>query len=542
MRAGDRLVRLCGADPDVFHPMARAQAIRVRRRARLVRGEKGLLSKVTPFRLLCCFAMLYGFFGLFVVIEARASVLGAALALTLGCSFLLMVVVMDDLDVLVNPREYLVLAAHPHDDRSVILAKVFVVGRSLAILWALLFFLPAIGAGVQARSAAAGIAFLAGSAGAASGAATAAIFLGAVILAVGGRAAMQRLLPVLQVAFQLSYFLFLGGRQMLSWIAATEVPGWISWALPPFWFLAPFEATLRGLTLPLVVKTLLALAAIAALLAGGTRYLDARVGEKLLAPPQARRRALLSRPSRRRSRALAFFFRGEEERRLFDLLRVHLKSDWRIRSEFLMMPFVGLLVLLESSSGRQKSFFGPAALVSFFGWFLMLSVDVLTRSSRPASLWCLLVSPVDRARLSAASVSIVRVFQLLPLAAVLLAVQLLRAEGSLAERLLTFAQLVLFGDLLILVGRGLFPGFPFSRPARMEGESGGRRTLVVLMGATISAFGGFLLWLFGLAGLVGMALAVAMLLAVRRPAELWMRQRVGGAAESLELAAALAER
>jgi hypothetical protein len=45
---------------------------------------------------------------------------------------------------------------------------------------------------------------------------------------------------------------------------------------------------------------------------------------------------------------------------------------------------------------------------------------------------------VDRARLSAASVSIVRVFQLLPLAVVLLAVQLFRGEGSVAERLLTF--------------------------------------------------------------------------------------------------------
>jgi hypothetical protein len=58
----------------------------------------------------------------------------------------------------------------------------------------------------------------------------------------------------------------------------------------------------------------------------------------------------------------------------------------------------------------------------------------------------------------------------------------------------------------------------------------------------ISAFGGFVLWLFGLAGLAGIALAVATLLAARRPAEAWMRRRVGRAAESLELAAALAER
>jgi hypothetical protein len=58
----------------------------------------------------------------------------------------------------------------------------------------------------------------------------------------------------------------------------------------------------------------------------------------------------------------------------------------------------------------------------------------------------------------------------------------------------------------------------------------------------ISAFGGFVLWLFGLAGLVGMALAVAMLFAARWPAAVWMRRRVGSAAESLELAAALAER
>ena len=536
------MIRLCGADPDVFHPIARTQAILVRRRARLVSQEKGLLSRVTPFRLLCFFAVLYGFFGLFIVVQARASLLGAALALALECSFLLMVVVTDDLDVLVNPREYLVLAAHPHDDRSVILAKVLIVSRSLAILWALLSVLPAIGAGVHARSAAAGLALLAGSAGAAICTATGAIFLGALILALGGRAAMERLLPVLQVAFQLCYFLFVGGRQMLAWMAATEVPVWILWALPPFWFLAPFQAAVSGVTASAALRALLALAAILTLLVAGTRYLGGRVGEKLLTPPQRRRAATPPRASRRTSLLLSFLLRGEEKRRLFDLLRVHLKSDWRIRSEFLMMPFVGLLVLVQSSSGRQASFFGPAALVSFFGWFLMLSVDVLTRSSRPASLWCLLVSPVDRARLSAASVSIVRVFQLLPLAFVLLAVQLFRAEGSLPARLLTFAQLILFGDLLILIGRGLFPGFPFSRPARMEGESGGRRALVILMGATISGLGGFVLWLFSLAGLVGMALAVAMLLAARWPAQLWMRERVGSAAESLELAAALAER
>ncbi|HTD53671.1 MAG TPA: hypothetical protein VK780_11670, partial [Thermoanaerobaculia bacterium] len=376
---------------------------------------------------------------------------------------------------------------------------------------------------------------LAGAAGAALAGSIGAMFLGAAVLSFGGRRAMDRLLPWFQVIFQFSYLIFMGGHAATRLLSATAAPRWLAWSLPSFWFLAPFEAWMEGWSWGAIARTLLAAGTLALLLAGGVRFLGAHVGERLLAPVE-RSRSRSSRSARRRGRRrLAALFPGEENRRLFELLLIHLRSDWRTRSEFLSMPVVALFLIFQFSFSSTAPAIGPTVSIGFLGWFLVLSLDVLTRSSRPSSLWCILVSPVDRVRLSLATVLVVRLLQLLPIALLLLGLELARAGPSLPA-FLTAIEFFLFGDLLILMGRGLFPDFPFSRPSRMEGEAGGRRALVAFSGALVSGVGVLLLWLARQGGISGEGIAILLLLLLRVPTTFWMRRRVTHAAETLELA------
>ena len=50
-------------------------------------------------------------------------------------------------------------------------------------------------------------------------------------------------------------------------------------------------------------------------------------------------------------------------------------------------------------------------VVYFYCWMLMIGSHALIRSSRPESLWWILVSPVDRTRVSLGTLALVRLFQ-----------------------------------------------------------------------------------------------------------------------------------
>ena len=63
--------------------------------------------------------------------------------------------------------------------------------------------------------------------------------------------------------------------------------------------------------------------------------------------------------------------------------------------------------------------------------------------------------PVSRLRLSLGTVTVVRVFQLLPITLLLLAVELARGAGPGPAAFLTAIEFFLFGDLMILLGRCL---------------------------------------------------------------------------------------
>lgn len=529
-RPADPLLRLLGADPETFRPLYRAQKLLLARGVRILRrGQRGLLAKSSPFLLLCLFATIYGFAFLAFLSEAKSPLLGAAVVLTLGGFFLLLIVVTDHFDVLVNPREILVLAAHPHDGRSFLLAKLAAIGRILSILAALLFLPSSIVAGFRWRSWGAGLAFLTGAAGASVSTCLCGLLLAAALLRLGGRAAIERLMPWLQGAFQIGYLFVVGGQRLLTLISRPSGElGILPWLLPSFWFLAPLELASRGFAPAPLARLALAAATLAFLLLGATRWLGAGLSERLLEPV---RTAAPRRPARRRPLRGG----GSEPARLFSMLRVHLRSDWRTRSEFLLIPLMGAFFILFYFRGSSGPFSSRGTSTFFYCWMLVLSADVLTRSSRPESLWWILTAPIDRGRFSLASVWLVRVFQLAPLFAACAIVDL-RAGGSWPYRLALLAELAALGDLLVVLGKALFPDFPFSRQ-RTEGAAGGSRIVLTLIGSMVSGLATLAVFVFGWYGAAGALAGTAVFALLHVPASLWARRRAAAAAQDLEMVA-----
>ncbi len=535
MSASDSLIRLLGADPAVFHPLYRTQKLLLKRSVRVVQSRRGrgFFSGMSPFVLLSFYAAVYGIMGALFFAMAKNTFLGSALALTLGCAFLLLVVITDNFDVLVNPREVLVLAAHPHDDRTFVLAKIAAIGRTLSILAAFLFILPGTAAGFVLRTPWGSLLFFLGAAAASVATVAFGLLLAAALLKIGGRKLMERMLPWIQGAFQIGYLLVVGGQRLFERLTVSQPVdiGPLPWFLPSFWFAAPLEMLATGFSAPALVRLGLATATVGLLLGGTVRWLGSGLTERLLEPATAQTAA----PARRKAPGRQKIHRSEWSR-LFALLRVQLRSDWRVRSEFLLIPLMGAFFLLFYFPDTPGSSKGPLMSVFFYGWFLVLSADVLTRSSRPESLWWILTSPIDRTRFSLSSLSMVRAFQLLPLFAAAVLAQI-RSGTALPALLATAAELLALGDLLVFMGKGLFPDFPFSR-LRAEGGAAGARAALTLVGSTVSGLFTGLVYVFGLWGVRGALTGAAVFFLLRFPVAFWARRRTAIAADRLELGTA----
>jgi hypothetical protein len=539
-RFSDRLLRLLlGVDPDTFRPYYRVQKLLLDRGVRVVQARKGMFAKRSAFLLLGFYALVYGVMAAVLVATSKSALLGAAIAYVLGCSFLLLVVVADNFDLLVNPREALILAAHPHDDRTFLFAKLAAIGRSLSILALLLFTPSGIAAGFSAGSPLAAAGFYAGAVGAVGATVSFGLLLAAALLKAGGKGAVERMLPWIQGAFQIGYFLVIGGQRLTATLVASGLGelGPLPWILPPFWFIAPLELVIEGPSGPALGRLALAVSALGLLLFVGVRWLGSGLTERLLEPTE-RRTAAPARTGAKRLRKRSSV--GSSERaRLFALLRVQLRSDWRTRSEFLLMPVMGAFLLLFYSPGGGAAHPGPVMSSYFYSLFLLMSADALTRSSRPESLWWILSAPIDRGRFSIASLGLVRAFQLAPLfAAAVLAQFLAHTPGPLL--LATAAELLAMGDLLILVGKGFYPDFPFSRPRGGAGLSG-ERTARALVCATVCGICSGLLYLASLWGARGVLAGAGVFFLLRFPVAFWTRRRVIRAAEDLELGTAAAD-
>jgi hypothetical protein len=531
-RPADALLRLLGADPETFGPLYHVQKLLLARGTRILRknSRKGALASSSS--LLYLYAAVYGLMFVTLLVAARAPLLGAALALTIGGAYLLLIVVTDHFDVLVNPREALILAAHPHDGRSFLLAKVAALVRVLAVL-ALILFLPAgIATRFLWRSWLASAAFLAGAAGAGLATVLFGLLLGAALFKTGGRTAVDRLLPWLQGAFQIGYLFIIGGTHLVGLLTASpRAVGVLNWVLPAFWFLAPLELLARGFAPAALARLGLAAGTLAFLLFGATRWLGTGLSERLLEPP-----ARIARKPRKPARHRALRGGGSERARLFAILRLHLRSDWRTRSEFLLVPMMGAFFILFYFRGSSLSDVVPGMPAFFYCWMLMLSSDVLTRGSNPESLWWILTAPIDRARFSLATVAMVRAFHLAPLFAAITIVEIWTG-GPWPYRLALLLELLALGDLLVVLGKAMFPDFPFSR-MRMEGGRAGSRAALTLVGGLVSGVAAALTFGFGWFGVSGALAGAAAFALLHIPVSLWARRRAAAAAERLELAAA----
>ncbi|HEX4966178.1 MAG TPA: hypothetical protein VF173_35545 [Thermoanaerobaculia bacterium] len=528
-RLSDPLLRLLGADPATFRPLYRTQKLLLQRTVRSMRMGRRASSALSPFALLCVFAGLYGFVGAMTLASAKSHLLGAVFSLFLGCAFLMLVVVTDNFDILINPREMLLLGACPQDGRSFLLAKLAALVHHLSTLAVLLFGFPGIAVAAAFSSLLAGACFWAGAAAASVSTLTFGLLFATAVVRLGGRNALNRLLPWVQGAFQIGYFIVLGGQRLTSQLT-TSSPGALGvlpWALPPYWFVSLVELATAGASAPVLGRLALAVATPALLLAGATRWLGSGLREKLLEPePQGTtRRAARRRPA---------IHGGGERARLFALLRVQLRADWRVRSEFLLLPLMGIFILVFYLRGFGPFHSIPMLDVYFYCWLLMMGTNVLTRSSQPASMWWILVSPVDRARFSLGTISLMRLFQLLPLFAALM-VPLSRGGSPWPLRLALMAELLLLGDLLIVTGKGLFPGFPFSQSRSEEGVSS-NRTALALVSALFSGAATGAVALSGIFGLPGALTAAAVFALLHLPAGMWARRKATAAAAGLEMA------
>ncbi len=497
----------------------------IQRQARIVQNrKKERVRGASPFRTLCWFAAFYGFFFLLVA-ATSLPLLGAGVTLTLGCAFLLLIVITEHLDVLVDPRGAVVLAAHPHDDRSFLLAKLAVIGRSLAILGGLLFLPTAVVLGFKLESPAAPFAFLAGAAGAVAATGASGMLLGALILRLAGRRGLERLMPWFQGAFQVGYLVIVGSERAMRTLTSPDALETMRWSVPAFWFAAPLDIVAEGAGKAALARLLLAAALLALVLLAATRWLGDRLGERLLEPVEIRPR---EKSAPRKSQRPARGDRG----RLLALLRVHLRADWRTRSELLVTPLLMVVWMVVSMRGDDGAINTP--LVFFYVWLLLLSGDTLTRSSRPDTLWFLLVSPIDRTAFSLGTVTLLRVLLLAPGFVVIAWLQL-RTAGSWEQGLPVLLEMLAVGDLMVLLGKGLFPEFPFSRPARSEGGAGGQRTASLLTGGLISGIAVGAIFGFGHFGTTGVLTGAAFFGLLRFPAAAWARRRAARAVEFLEL-------
>jgi len=232
------IARLLGADPAVFVPFARAYALIIRRRSRM-RFSRGIspkaMGRISPFHVACFFAALLGTGVAVATVGMKFAFLAIVISLGVGSFLLVFAVLFDYLEVLASPDEYRVIAAHPHDAWSILLAKIVVVGRALGTL-ATCFFTPTlIAIGFALHSALAVAAFALSATLITIAASFGAMLFGIGIMAKWGRAGLVRFLPAIQTVFLVAYVTMSMGRR---WIYMTgKAPGhailqWLAF-MPP---------------------------------------------------------------------------------------------------------------------------------------------------------------------------------------------------------------------------------------------------------------------------------------------------------------------
>jgi hypothetical protein len=535
-------LRALGADPEVYRPVARAHARIIDRRIRFGRSGTRFRRGLTAFQLRCLATLVLSIYLMLWITGTRTPLTGAVLALTAGGGLILFDILFDKFDLLVDPDEYAVLAAHPHHVWSVMLAKIVTVGRSTLTLAACTFLLPSIGAGIAFHSVPAGLAFLVGAFALTVLVALAGILTGAAIVVARGRAALNGILPVAHIAFLFVYVSIPLGRQIL---AGHELPnlrslGWVAWVLPSVWFAAPLEAVTGEANSITIVRGALAFASVAAMFPIGARWIGTRFGERLLEPTTRRaRRAAQSSGESSARRSWLPWRRDPIDRVFHRFLLTHLRSDVGFRGSLIvpiMMPFMMSIATVPRSGHNSE---GPRTVLFVITLANALAVTsclwLLTRSSRPQAVWPVLIAPEARVRFSSALVTTIRTFVVGPVLVGVFVYYLVLGAGSLSTRLFLVGALAVLSDTVLVTTRGIAPDTPFSQSIKGRARFGllqaGCWLFVMITGAVLIG----VLIVFPKIGVVGYTCAILWLLLWRVLLGFWARERVRRAAIAVEL-------
>lgn len=542
-----RMARLLGADPAVFVPFMRAYGTIVRRRSRmrLTRGiSPKMTGRISPFQVACFFATLIGLGVAAAIAGTHPSLVGVALALTVGSFLVVFAVLFDYLEVLASPDEYRVVAAHPHDAWSVLLAKIFVVGRALVTL-SVCYYTPSILAvGIVHHSIVAAGAYALGASLATVAASLAAMLAGIGILARWGRVALLRFLPAIQAVFLVGYFsMSMGRRWMFASGFATGhgLPGWITIA-PTVWFAAPLEWATGTAVPATALRAALAVASLLGLVMIGARWGRSGFGETLLAfgsgprSPAARRQ----RVGTRRRETRSPWVRDPAVRAFLAMARIHARTDLAFRSQMVVSTLMPAMMFLSPaiSMGSRREAAPEITLLLAAAAIGMAIVSITTASSastKPEALWPLLIAPIERLRYTMALRGILR-WSLVPPVVILVGGWYLATAAAVPihERFARVAGVAIYLDMLVTLQRGLVPEMPFSVRPNRDRRMQWNQVLAMLVGFAIGGGGGFGLFLMWLIRGWGAWAAVAILLFWRFLVEPWTRWRVRRATAALE--------
>jgi hypothetical protein len=495
-------------------------------------------------------ALVYGTILSNVLAWWDSHVFGVALLLTFGGLFLLLVVILDYYDVLINRNEYLVLAAHPHDTWSILLAKIVVVGQSILVLGACYFVPGAIRAAFIFQSPVAGLGFLGGAAGLTVAVGAGGMLVTAALVRMGGRAAIQRVLPLIQAAFVLGVMFGSGAGRVMRTIAVPELSriGFVQWVPPPFWFVWPVEVATGEVSGGTFLRAGLSAISLIAVAVVGSGWIADRFGERLLeaedssrsrVPMPARSRARIRGPARRRFTLLGG---SPEVRGFLTIARAHVRGDTQMRTQILV-SFLLPVGVLGSSFLRGGRFLmnRPAEAMFLLGLGFMMATGPLTQalmwSSRPGALWCVLASPIDRSRFSLATIRVLRVLFLGPflLGLGVLAWIVSRTKG--AGIALAVIELTVLCDLMLAIWRGFSSAFPFSRPVGLPARRSGSTILTVFVAMTFGGIGLGMIVLSNRFGIASQLSTMALFLVVRYFVGKWMTGRISREAAVLEIGA-----
>jgi hypothetical protein len=484
-------------------------------------------------------ALTYTLFGLalaMVVWFARdLFVIGTVLA-TYTAFIVGVAVMLDHQAAIVSPTDYGILSFRPIASRTyfaVRLTNVFVytIGLTAVAMW-----LPIVVTFLR-HGGAVGFA-TAAAVGACATATTLAVTLAyASVLRLAGRAAMERVLSIVQVTMSVLAY---GGPVLLStelsrYLARPQTLPKTFWTLlyPATWFASYLELAAgkrSWLEILPAITSVVVVAAMASQLAG---RLSLDYSEHLGAMLTATARV----PARRRRHSFGWWFATGEARAVALLVRSQFRTNQRFRMGVLsILPMTVIYLLQAVRGGQLDDPFEGHGMSSFPLTMTVTLIPIvlythLTRSDACRASWIFFVYPSDRMRLLRSSKDVLVAFFLVPYLLFVLAIYAY-FTGHLFHALVHVVVLGGVGHLMLQLAQLTKPEIPFSRPLQRSGESSNLFGVMILAMILSGIVHAITPWLYGSVPAIGAALVV--LLGASVAMDRLIQARVDRQLESLE--------